>query len=131
MYNKPELSPKQVVPARLYKATLKYVNALRQKEGLTELKALPAALPGIEGCPVGLALHELCAPYDADMLAERESVSWMDEEDLAGVRVTTFNGKTRIRYRDITTLDMRTVVTPKYVTQFLDTFDKKARKAFK
>jgi hypothetical protein len=142
-----KVDPKKVVPKQLYDATLKYVNAVRKKAGEPALKALPPALPGIEGCPIGTALAPLHKPYTPFTLPYREGKLVMsgdddedddydsywdeDETDSCGVRVTTFGKKTVIRLRNRKTNKFNVLVAPLYVTKFLDRYDLEAQKEIK
>lgn len=134
------LNPKTAVSPKLYEATLKYVNALRAKAGVAPLAALPQALPGIEGCPIGRALqplHKLHTPYDLPYRGcpddgEDDNDYYEDydgETSKAPVRVTTFSGSTRIRIR--AGKEFKYIQAPKYITKFLDAFEKKASEVFK
>lgn len=149
------VDPKQVVPEKLYTATLKFVNAQRKKQGFPALKKLPEGHPGVEGCPIGRAFGSLHQPFDMHSLVDKvvlgkedggylyNDISSPDSNDLADefafeegevanqVRVRTFNGVTKIRMMLKSNAEVLEIKAPKYVTQFLDAFDKKAGEALK
>lgn len=108
-----KLNPKTLVSAKLYNATLAYVNRVRKTRKAPALQELPIGGDGIEGCSLGLALEGANKAFtpDGDYYERKVPVRVMQLKGKFRVRLHTKTGKPEV------------LTPPKSVQEFLKTYD--------